>query len=101
MVDEIKDVEYEVFELPHVKNQIKEEPHGKCEKCFFWQSLKNGFPSPNNNVRGKQGNNLGECRFNAPSLGDPNTPWPATFDFDWCGHFRARSGTGGLAGKLR
>ncbi len=88
---------YEEFQLQHVKNQPKFEHHGRCIKCLFWQSLKEGFPTVEQNVRGRKGDNIGECRFNAPTVPNADTQWPITFDFDWCGQFNAKAGTGGLA----
>jgi hypothetical protein len=96
MAEEFGNIVYEVHELPHLKKQPKLDLHGKCIKCFFWQSLKNGYPSANHNVRGLQGEDIGECRFNAPSL-ESEQPWPVTYEFDWCGHFQAKAGMGGLA----
>ncbi|MBN1818687.1 MAG: hypothetical protein JW828_15100 [Sedimentisphaerales bacterium] len=98
MAEEYSDVVYEVHELPHLKKQIKTEAHGHCEKCLYWQSLKNGFPTPENNVRGRIGDHIGECRFGAPHPTEQDAHWPVTYDFDWCGMFKARAGTGGLAG---
>lgn len=91
---------YEEYQLEHVKHQAKLEHHGRCIKCLFWQTLKDGFPTAESNVRGRQGDNIGECRFHAPHVVNYDVNWPVTFDFDWCGQFQARSGTGGLAGKM-
>lgn len=100
MADNVSDVHYEVHELPHVRNQIRIDLHGKCAKCFFWQTLKNGYPTVENNVRGRIGDNIGECRFNPPAGSIVEQEWPVTYEFDWCGEFKPRAGTGGLAGKL-
>jgi len=88
---------YEEFQLPHVKNQPKYERHGRCVKCLYWQSLKDGFPAPDLNARGRKGDNIGECRLNAPSVPNADTQWPITYEFDWCGQFKAKAGKGGLA----
>ena len=98
MVEDFSQVKYEVHELPHVRNQPKYEAHGHCEKCLYWQSLARGFPSEDNNVRGLQGDHIGECRFHAPAVTQNEAHWPVTYDFDWCGNFKARAGTGGLSG---
>ncbi len=99
MADELSSIQYEVHELPHVRDQVKIDLHGGCAKCFFWQNLKNGFPSAENNVRGKIGDKIGECRFHPPTGNVIEQQWPITYEFDWCGEFSAQAGTGGLAGK--
>ncbi len=98
MAEEYSNVHYEVHELPHVKKQLKSDHHGRCEKCLYWQSLKDGFPSAENNPRGVKGDNIGECRYSVPTPAESAAHWPLTYDFDWCGRFQPRAGTGGLAG---
>ena len=88
---------YEEYELEHVKNQPKHEHHGRCAKCLFWQSLKEGFPAGTPNTNSPQGDDVGQCRFNAPGVVDFEIHWPVTHDFDWCGQYKAQAGVGGLA----
>jgi hypothetical protein len=97
MAKQIEEDFYEEFQLEHVKKQPKYERHGRCEKCLYWQPLRNGFPSAENNVRGRKGDNIGECRYNAPGVGNLDVLWPVTYEFDWCGQFKAQAGVGGLA----
>ncbi|MBN1457420.1 MAG: hypothetical protein JW912_06185 [Sedimentisphaerales bacterium] len=88
---------YEEFKLEHVKNEAPFEIHGRCFKCTYWQTLENGFPNKEQNVRGIIGEHLGECRRRTPLWNNNRTEWPVTYDFDWCGEFDAKAGKGGLA----
>jgi len=97
MPEDFASVKYEVHELPHVRKEEKVEHRDRCLRCYYWQTLKDGFPSSQNNVRGRKGDNIGECRFYAPQVVDFEVHWPVTYDFDWCGQFKARAKTGGLA----
>lgn len=88
---------YEEFKLEHVKNETPFETHGRCFKCTYWQTLKEGFPNANQNVRGIKGEHVGECRFESPLWKDNKSEWPVCYDFDWCGKFKSGAGQGGLA----
>ena len=88
---------YVEHKLDHVRNETPFEYHGRCYKCIYWQSLKDGFPSADFNPRGKKGDKIGECRSQSPAIINSETQWPITYDLDWCGQYKARAGKGGLS----
>lgn len=60
---------------PILKQKPKQKP--KCSNCIYFRSF---------------GNELGECRRNAPIIvtreGDFVTTWPTLADWEWCGEFK-------------